>query len=181
MKRFGTKGVILVAAFGLLTACSASANMCPRPVWANAPPALGAVGIAKGINTGTARDSALDKGRHELARQISAKIMGMLERSLQEVIGAGDGEVAGHEYKEEVTRTLHKQFLSGSRAVEYWRDCDTGEWYALVTIEKEGLLAAANQAAKQAAEKMMAAAEEKHEELIKKLDEQLDKEYGAGK
>jgi len=177
--------VILVCVAGFLAACSAGTNKCSyateQPAWVLAPPALGAVGIAKGINAGTARDTALDKGRHELARQVSAKVMGMLERSVQEVVGAGEGEVAGHEYKEEATRTLHKQFLSGSRAVEFWNDCETGEWYALVTIEKEGLLAAANQAAKAAAEKLMASAEEKHEELIKKLDEQLDKEFGTGK
>jgi len=177
------KTVILFAlAIAMLAACGGAAgdclDDCPRPAWADNPPTIGAVGIAQGTNTGMARKMALDKGRHEIARQISVKVMGLLEQSAQQVVGAEPGVITGHEYAEEITRTLHKQFLSGSRAVHYWQDCCTGDWYALVTIEKEGLLQAANQAAKAAAKKILKIAEEKHEELSKKLDENIKKEFG---
>ena len=172
----------LIACVALVAAaCGGPQNCqsnCPRPVWADSPPALGAIGIAKGTNTGMARKMALDKGRQEIARQISVKVMGLLEQSAQQVVGANPGEITGHEYAEEITRTLHKQFLSGSKAVHYWQDCCTGEWYVLVTVEKEGLLMAANQAAQAAAKKILKMAEGKHEELAKKLDENIDKEFG---
>ncbi len=168
----------IVALVGCSAAPDACRSACPRPAWVDTPPTLGAIGIKKGINTGMARKLATDEGRQEIARQISVKVMGLLEQSAQQVIGAEPGVITGHEYAEEITRTLHKQFLSGSKPVHFWQDCCTGEWYALVTIEKEGLLQAANQAAKQAAQKILKVAEEKHVELSQKLDEKLEAEYG---
>jgi len=150
---------------------------CPRPEWADTPPALGAVGIAQGINVGMARKLATDNGRQELARQIAIKVMGVLDQSAQQVVGANPGEITGHQYSEEITRTLHKQFLTGSKAVKFWVDCCTGEQYALVTIDQEGLLAGANMAAKAAAEKILKQAEAKHQQLSEKMEEILEKEF----
>jgi hypothetical protein len=150
---------------------------CPRPPWVDEPPVLGAVGIAKGINIGMARKLAVDTGRHELARQIAAKVMGVLDQSAQQVVGANPGEVTGHQYAEEITRTLHKQFLSGSRAVKFYTDCCTGEQYALVTIDQKGLTQAANMAAQMAAKKILKQAEKKHEKLSEKMEEIMEKEF----
>jgi hypothetical protein len=150
---------------------------CPRPQWADVPPALGAVGIAQGINVGMARKLATDSGRQQLARQIAVKVMGVLDQSAQQVVGANPGEITGHQYAEEITRTLHKQFLTGSRSSEFYTDCCTGEQYALVVIDQEGLANAANTAAKLAAQKILKQAEAKHQELSEKMVEILDKEF----
>ena len=178
------KSVMMIVVVGMLAmACGPAGpkmcdySNCPRPEWSDTPPALGAVGIAKGINVGMARKLATDNGRHELARQIAAKVMGVLDQSAQQVVGANPGEITGHQYAEEITRTLHKQFLSGSKPVHYWQDCCTGEWYALVTIDQEGLLAGANMAAKAAAQKILKQAEAKHEQLSEKMEEIMKKEF----
>jgi len=170
--------VVLLAA----TACSGSSDTCnysncPRPEWADTPPVLGAVGIAQGINIGMARKLATDSGRQQLARQIAVKVMGVLDQSAQQVVGANPGEITGHQYAEEITRTLHKQFLTGSRAVKFYTDCCTGEQYALVSIDQEGLANAANTAAKLAAQKILKQAEAKHQELSDKMEEILAKEF----
>jgi len=167
----------------LLSACGPAGpgacdySDCPRPEWTDTPPVLGAVGIAQGINVGMARKLAVDNGRHELARQIATKVMGVLDQSAQQVVGANPGEITGHQYAEEITRTLHKQFLSGSKPVKYWRDCCTGDQYALVTIDQEGLLAGANMAAKAAAQKILKQAEAKHKQLSEKMEEIMEKEF----
>ena len=178
------KSVMMIVVLGMLAlACGPAGpemcdySDCPRPEWADTPPALGAVGIMKGINVAMARKLAVDQGRQELARQIAAKVMGVLDQSAQQVVGANPGEITGHQYAEEITRTLHKQFLSGSKPVHYWRDCCTDEWYALVTIDQEGLLAGANVAAKAAAQKILKQAEAKHEQLSEKMEEIMKKEF----
>ena len=173
--------ISLVVLFAM-TACSGGSDQCdysdcPRPEWADVPPALGAVGIAQGINVGMARKLATDSGRQQLARQIAVKVMGVLDQSAQQVVGANPGEITGHQYAEEITRTLHKQFLSGSRGHDFYRNCCNGDWVALVMIDREGLLEAANIAAKLAAEKILKVAEAKHKELSEKMEESLDKEY----
>ncbi len=172
-----------ILALSLLASCSSSEGQlcnndaCPSPSWTENPPALGAVGMAKGINVAMAKKLAVDNARHELARQIAAKVMGVLDQSAQQVVGANPGEITGHQYAEEITRTLHKQFLTGSRAVKFYNDCCTGEQYALVTIDQEGLASAANTAAKLAAQKILKQAEAKHQELSDKMVEILDKEF----
>ena len=178
------KSVMMIVMAGMLAmACGPAGpgvcdySDCPRPEWADTRPALGAVGIMKGINVAMARKLAVDQGRQELARQIAAKVMGVLDQSAQQVVGANPGEITGHQYAEEITRTLHKQFLSGSKPVHYWQDCCTGEWYALVTIDQEGLLAGANMAAKAAAQKILKQAEAKHEQLSEKMEEIMKKEF----
>ncbi len=177
------KLLFAILTLALLAGCSGSGGElcnnsdCPSPSWTEAPPALGAVGMAKGINVAMAKKLAVDNGRHELARQIAVKVMGVLDQSAQQVVGANPGEITGHQYAEEITRTLHKQFLSGSRAVDYYRNCCNGDWVALVTIDREGLLDAANIAAKLAAEKILKIAEAKHKELAKKMEEILEKEF----
>lgn len=178
------KSVMMIVVVGMLAlACGPAGpgvcnySDCPRPEWTDTPPALGAVGIMKGINVSMARKLAVDQGRQELARQIATKVMGVLDQSAQQVVGANPGEITGHQYAEEITRTLHKQFLSGSKPVHYWRDCCTGEWYALVTIDQEGLLAGANMAAKAAAQKILKQAEAKHEQLSEKMEEIMKKEF----
>ncbi len=173
--------ISLIVLFAV-SACSGGSDQCdysdcPRPEWADVPPALGAVGIAQGINVGMARKLATDSGRQQLARQIAVKVMGVLDQSAQQVVGANPGEITGHQYAEEITRTLHKQFLTGSRAVKFYTDCCTGEQYALVTIDQEGLASAANTAAKLAAQKILKQAEAKHQELSDKMVEILDKEF----
>ena len=170
--------VVLLFALG----CSGGSDRCdysdcPRPEWLDVPPALGTVGIAQGINVGMARKLATDSGRQQLARQIAVKVMGVLDQSAQQVVGANAGEITGHQYAEEITRTLHKQFLTGSRAVKFYTDCCTGEQYALVTIDQEGLASAANTAARLAAQKILKHAEAKHQELSEKMVEILDKEF----
>ena len=181
MKESAMKTLVLLVTAGMVVGCSAGMDncrmACPRPAWADTPPVLGAIGVKKGINVGTARTLAEDDGRHKLAREISVKVSGLLEQSIQNVAGA-EGEMTGHDYAEGITRTLHKQFISGSRVTQYWEDCCDGTMYALVTIEKEALLEAANQAAKHAAKKLLKEAEGKHEELSKKFNELLDKEFG---
>jgi hypothetical protein len=176
---------ILIATLTLafLASCSSSEGQlcnndaCPSPSWTESPPALGAVGMAKGINVAMAKKLAVDNARHELARQIAAKVMGVLDQSAQQVVGANPGEITGHQYAEEITRTLHKQFLSGSRGHDFYRNCCNGDWVALVMIDREGLLEAANIAAKLAAEKILKVAEAKHKELSAKMEEILEKEY----
>lgn len=176
-----TMSVGLIVVVGMfLAACSGASTCrtsCPRPAWVDKPPVLGGVGYKQGINVGVARTLAEDDARHKIAREISVKVAGLLEQSLQQVLGP-EGEKTGHEYVEGITRTLHKNFLSGSRVSEYWEDCCDGGMYALVTIEKEALMEAANAQAKAAAEKLLAQAEEKHEELSKKFNDLLEKEYG---
>ena len=167
----------------LLAACSGTGpgvcdySDCPKPEWIDTAPVLGAVGIAQGINVSMARKLATDNARHELARQITTKVMGVLDQSAQQVVGANPGEITGHQYAEEITRTLHKQFLAGTRPVKYWQDCCTGDQYVLVTIDQEGLMAGANMAAKIAAKKILKQAEAKHEQLSKKMEEILKKEF----
>jgi len=171
----------MMAGLGMLLVACSGANTCrmscPRPAWVDKPPVLGAVGYKQGINVGTARTLAEDDARQKIAREISVKVAGLLEQSLQQVLGP-EGEKTGHEYAEGITRTLHKNLISGSRVSEYWEDCCDGGMYALVTIEKEALMEAANAQAKAAAEKLLAQAEEKHEELSQKFNELLEKEYG---
>jgi hypothetical protein len=174
---------LVVMGVAMLTACSGpngdvcDYSECPRPAWADESPVLGAVGIAEGINVGMARKLATDNARHELARQISVKVMGVLDQSAQQVVGANPGEITGHQYAEDIQRTLHKQFISGSKAVRFWQDCCTGETYALVTIDQEGLMAGANVAAKLAAQKILKQAEAKHQQLSEKMEEILEKEF----
>jgi hypothetical protein len=169
-------GLVMVAA---VTAACGGGNQCrkdcPKPVWVDNPPTLGAVGVGKGINVSVARDLAEDNGRHKLAQTISVKVSGLLENSLQQVLGP-EGEMTGHQYAEGIKRTLYQQYLSGTQVIHYWEDCCVGDYFVLITIEKDALIAAANQAAKQAAEKLLQNAEEKHEELRKKFDEELQKE-----
>jgi len=157
-----------------------SDRACPSPAWTENPPALAAVGMAQGLNAAMAKKLAADNGRHELARQIAIKVMGVLDQSAQQVVGAAPGEITGHQYAEEITRTLHKQFLAGSRVETWYRNCCTGEWVALVTIDREGLLAGASLAAKLAAEKILRQAEAKQEELARKMEEILDRELPSG-
>ncbi len=181
MNRFRMMLGLMIVGTLALTACSAGVTdcrvACPKPAWVDMPPVLGGVGYKKGIDPGTARTLAEDDARHKIAREISAKVAGLLEQSLQQVTGA-EGEITGHNYAEGITRTLHKQYLSGSRVSQYWEDCCNGGYYALVTIEKEALMAAANDQAKAAAKKLLANAEAKHEELSSKFNELLEKEFG---
>jgi len=185
MKTIPTIAIAVAATLTLALAAGCSSgegqlcdnDACPSPSWTESTPALGAVGMAKGINVAMAKKLAVDNARHELARQIAAKVMGVLDQSAQQVVGANPGEITGHQYAEEITRTLHKQFLSGSRAEEYYRNCCNGDWVALVIIDREGLLEAANIAAKIAAKKILKLAEAKHKELSEKMEEILAKEF----
>ena len=171
-------GLVVVMAM-LVAACGGDQHCrsaCQKPAWVDNPPVLSAAGAGKGINAGMARELCADKGRHALAREINVQVAGLAEQSWQQVIGAND-ENTGHQYAEGITRSLHKMFLSGSRAAHYWEDCCDGTYYCLVTIEKEGLLKAANQAGQQAAKKLLKGAEAKHKELNTKFGELLEKEF----
>ncbi|MBM4386489.1 MAG: hypothetical protein FJ088_02045 [Deltaproteobacteria bacterium] len=159
---------------------SVSYDGCPRPAWVDNPPVEGGlahIGVARGISTSSGRKLAEDNGRHGIAQQMSVKVMGLIEQSFQSVAGKSPEEMAGHEYGEGVQRTLYKQFISGVRPFKYYFDCVKDEYYALMVMDYQALAAAAKQQADKAAKELLQTAKEKHEELSKKMDELLDKEF----
>ena len=151
---------------------------CPRPEWADTPPALGAVGVQESlISEGMTRKMAEDNGRQELARQIGGKVMGILEQSAQQVGRANPGEGPRHMISEPIMLTLHRQFGSVCKLVHYWRDCCTGEAYVLVTIDRAELLAYGNMVANKLAHRVLKQPQKKHNELLKKMEEIMKKEF----
>jgi len=183
MRKLAKSLMMVLGLAALVAACSGGESNCrvgcPKPAWVDKPPKLAAAGYSKGINPGVCRTLAEDDGRHKLAREISVKVSGLLEQSLKQVVGPEAAEVYGHQYAEGITRTLHHQYLSGTHVEEYFEECCGDQaYYALVTLEKDGMLQAANEAAKQAAQKLMGEAEAKHEELRTHLEEAIKKEFG---
>ena len=124
-----------------------------------------------------ARDLAVDNGRQELARQMQVKLMGYLERSIQNAVGTGVEEAVGHDYAEGASRTLYKTTLSGTRAVKFDRADSSGEWLALVCLDYEAFEKAAKQLASNAAQKLLQQYQDKHEQLVDKMDQALKEEF----
>ena len=179
---FVTMGAIL--ALSLAAGCGPATKTTVRqetkssyPSWFMNPPPLCAATSAKGATAHIGRTSATDKGRQELARQISTKVMGYLEQSLQNAVGTGMEEAVGHEYAEGATRSIHKMSLSGSRSVKYDFSTSSGEWLTLVCLDYEKLVEAAQKTAKDAAAKLVDKYKERHQELVNKMDENLKKEF----
>ena len=86
-------------------------------------------------------------------------------------------QALGHEYAEEASRSIHKMSVAGARAVQFDRNSSTGEWLALVCIDRERLVAAARKTAKNVAFRLAPKYKERHQELISKMDEKLKKAH----
>jgi len=151
------------------------------PAWFMNPPNLCTAATAKGATTHIARLSAVDKGRQELARQISTKVMGMLEQSVKNATGTGLEGAVGHEYMEGATRSLHKMALAGSVGKKYDFNTQSGEWMALVCLDPSKMAEAAKKAAQDAAGKLVDSMKQHHDAVVGNMDQQLDKHMGGSK
>ncbi len=180
--------LIGMVAFGLIAGCGGSNKTVRKkqvnqvkksefPSWFMNPPPLCAATSAKAATTSMGRRLATDKGRQELAQQISTKVMGYLEQSLQNSVGTGMEEAVGHEHAEGATRSIHKMSISSSRTVKFDMNTATGEWLALTCLDYQKLVEAAQKTAKDAAAKLADKYKERHQELVNKMDETLKKEY----
>ncbi|NOZ86599.1 MAG: hypothetical protein GXP49_10080 [Deltaproteobacteria bacterium] len=158
---------------------------CPKPAWVDNPNMEGgltAVGIGRSHGgKGRARDKAVNAGRTELARILRTKVQAMTDRFFQET---EDDMQPDHstaiDFTRDVSRQLTDATLRGSRVIQYWTDCTTGEEYALVGLDTAAVVAEAKKAARAAAEAKALFIENKANEALEKMDSAIDKAFGTG-
>lgn len=179
--------VTVAGVVGLLAGCGANpgaATCSPepsRPAWADRPTlddAIASVGIAKSAGgTGRAREKARAAGRDELARILQTRAKGMTDRFFREA--AIDNEAGrAEDFTRTVSRQLVKQSLSGSRAVKYWRDSCTEETYALMALDTSSVLAQLKTSGA-AAVRELNLVEQQADDALKKMEDAIDREFGA--
>jgi hypothetical protein len=158
---------------------------CPKAAWVDTPNMEGgltATGIGRSHGgKGKAREKAVNAGRTELARILRTKVQAMTDRFFQETedMMQPDHSTA-IDFTRDVSRQLTDAVLRGSRAMQYWTDCTTGEEYALVGLDTAAVIAEAKKASRAAAEAKALFIENKANEAIEKMDEAIDKAFGAG-
>jgi len=158
---------------------------CPKPAWVDTPNMEGgltATGIGRSHGgKGKAREKAVNAARTELARILRTKVQAMTDRFFQETedMMQPDHSTA-IDFTRDVSRQLTDATLRGSRAMQYWTDCTTGEEYALVGLDTAAVLAEAKKASRAAAEAKALFIENKANEAIEKMDEAIDKAFAGG-
>jgi hypothetical protein len=158
---------------------------CPKPAWVDTPNLEGgltAVGIGRSHGGKMqARNKAVNAGRTELSRMLKVKVQAMTDRFFQETSDMMNPDHStAIDFTRDVSRQLTQSVLAGSRALQYWTDCTTNEEYALVGLDPAAVAAEAKKVAEAIAQQKAMFIENKANEAIEKMDEAIDKAFGAG-
>jgi hypothetical protein len=121
------------------------------------------------------RNEAMANGRDELARMITVKVKNGFN-NFAEQTGVGDSQTFDKVTKD-VSQQLAKQTLNGSRQKDMWISQD-GTMYLLVILDPKSVALAAKQAARTSFKNEDALSQKlESKEALKKLDEDIDKEF----
>ena len=129
MKKFFS--LVLVLALVLMAAACASAGHGPvnTPPWINEIPDEGeiwGIGIAKQSSPAFSMQTAEERGRVAVARQLSSKVQAMF---IDYNLDAGNaGSQANSSLQENVSRSLTNMDISGTRPIKRWQASDGTFW-----------------------------------------------------
>lgn len=129
---------------------------CPRPNWVDSVGCEGglcAIGVAKSMDYGFAREKAEAAARNQLASALDVEVRNLFEQLKEENRNfIDDAASSGLEFTSSVTQQLTATIMSGSTATNYYSDCVTGDVYALMVLNFDLLESNLKRAVQTAAE-----------------------------
>jgi hypothetical protein len=143
MKKISMIVLVLCILF-LAAACKSSAGYGPAtlPPWINDIPDEGeiwGIGIAKQSSPAFSMQSAEERGRVAIARQLSSKVEAMF---VDYNLDAGNSNsLANTSLQENVSRSITNMNVSGTRPIKRWQAPD-GTFYILMALNKADAKAA---------------------------------------
>ena len=147
---------------------------CP---WCFKPPiaedALYGVGTSNvGRNVSLAREKAADDARHQIGRQMKAKVKSLMDRFAQEHNDYFDenASMSSVEFTRTVSRTVSQAVLTGCRITDYYYDKNSNVYYALAELPRDNIAAEIINNARQ---QKAAFLEKKTDEALELLDKEL--------
>jgi len=179
MKKISTLTITLLLLMSFMVACGG----VKEPAWINKLPykadVIEGVGASTFVNPVTARESAANAARQELARTLSMTVQNLIKTWTQEHqdFFAKD-ELAGSSmsYYESVGRSIVNTTIVGSQIDEFWVHPKSNITYARASISRtkaiEELIKSANEIARREKTRFV---EGKVDDAMKELDEALKK------
>ena len=165
--------VMVVACASKAPPAASASGPVNTPEWLNDfPPedALWGIGIAKQSSPAMSMQTAEERGRVAIARQLNTKVQAMFT---DYNLDAGNaGRQANASLQENVSRSITNMDVSGARPIKRWQAAD-GTWWYLVEYKKSD---AKNTVASILGDQEAAFAQFKAQQALQMLDAQLAKQ-----